>query len=93
MVVLTVTTDGKKVVTQEGSEYNVAIGGENKAITVRCDELKRVEALLNVQFGMQPSVRDASPAIGVKVEDNVIGMTVSVADGTTLTPSVMAMGT
>jgi len=94
MTLLHVTSDGRKVA-QATAVVNGL--GTNQAVTVRFKELDRVLALVSVTYSGTP-VPATAPVIstasfgGTPSDQNVVGMTVNVAAGTTLTLTATAFG-
>jgi len=82
---------GKKTVTQTGDAVTVAVGGASQGLTVRVKDLNKVDVLLQVNLTLDPVV-DSSLPTNVDISDNVVGMTIVFAAGTTVTPEVTVLG-
>ena len=90
MAVIGQTADGKKIVRVEGDTVVVPIGGANQGVVV-ITELARIDAVLQVNVKTDPVVDVGLPS-NVDIDGPIIGLTLPVAAGTTLTPEVIAIG-
>ncbi|MHC1572235.1 MAG: hypothetical protein ACXQTL_05750 [Methanosarcinales archaeon] len=90
MTLIAQTADGKKVVKVEGDTITVPIGGANQGIVV-VTELARIDAVLQVNVKLDPVV-DVGQPTNIDLDGPIIGLTLPVAAGTTLTPEVIAIG-
>jgi len=90
MVVIGQTADGKKIVRAEGDAVVVPIDGANQGVVV-ITELARVDAVLQVNIKTNPIV-DVGLPTNVDIDGPIIGLTLPVAAGTTLTPEIIVIG-
>jgi len=88
MTVIFITADGKKVCREAITAAVVSAG--NTARTVRFSDLNRVDYVLQVNLTTSPPTYATHH--GVKITDNVVGLTLYAGAGTTLGGEVIAEG-
>ena len=75
---------GKKLVKAKSDTITVPIGGANQGIVLTFAEVAKVQVLIGINITTDPVV-DVSVPQNVTYDDNVVGLTLAVAAGTTLT--------
>ena len=91
MTVVARLPEGKLIARDASDTITVPVGGGAQAVTVTMKDLRVVEYLIQVNVTTDPVVQVSLPQ-NVKIDKNVVGMTLYFGAGTTLTVEAIASG-
>jgi len=91
MAIVARLADNRLMARDTSSQVVVAVGGGAQAVTVTMKDLTHVEYVTQVNVTTDPVVQVSIPQ-NVKIDKNVVGMTLYFGAGTTLTVEAIAVG-
>jgi len=91
MTVVAKLADGRVIARDTSDQIVVPVGGGSQAVTITMKDLGVVEYVLQVNVTTDPVVQVSVPQ-NVKIDKNVVGMTLYFGAGTTLTVEAIAAG-
>lgn len=91
MAIVARLKDNRLMARDTSSQYVVPVGGGSQAVTVTMKDLTHVEYVTQVNVTTDPVVQVSLPQ-NIKIDKNVVGMTLYFGAGTTLTVEAIAVG-
>jgi len=90
-MIIGLTADGRKIVVDVSATVTVPIGGGDQGIVITFKELKKADKVWISSVTTDPPTSVSLPQ-NIDYDGNVVGMTLTVAAGTTLTVEGIAIG-
>jgi hypothetical protein len=91
MAIVARLLDGRFMARDTSDEITVPVAGGAQAVTVTMKDLKQVEYVVQVNVTTDPVV-DVSVPQNIKIDKNVVGLTLYCGAGTTLTVEAICTG-